>query len=629
MGRNKHSKITRRDFVNGVAMGAAGLALTPVEAVARGILSPSALGPEYYPPILTGIRGSHPGSFEIAHTVALAGQRFSPPSEQTDSTYDLVVVGGGISGLSAAKFFRDRHDGLCRILVLDNHDDFGGHARRNEFDVDGKMLLCYGGSQTIQDPSRYSKVAKGLLKDIAIEPDRFYDYYDQEYFSSRNLQHGIYFDDRTYGVDRLTPNPIASFFGTLESDDEKRAAVRAMPIPRADQDEFYRLVTSDVDYLDGQSIDDKRNILRNTSYLDFLKNYAGMPEAVLEILRDSFLQLTSVGWEAASALYAAEWYFPGTLALGVQKEDDGGDPYIHHFPDGNAGVARSLVRDLVPDAIPGSTMEDLVTARADYSLLDTDDADIRIRLNSTAVDVRHTRDGKHVDVTYTIGGKVCRVRARHTVMACYNAIIPHICSEVPEKQVEAIRYGAKIPFVKASIVLRSWHAFINSGYFSLYSPGDVYFKHLKLDFPVSMGDYEYPQGPDEPIVVSGWYSPATRGLPAKEQYKAGQRRLLAMRYDDFEQNIYSHLDGMLGSHGFEVEKEIAAITLNRWPHGYAYEFEGIGEPAEYDRYNGPHIAGRAQIGRISIANSDSEAYAYVNGAIDAADRAVNEQLRYA
>ena len=99
-----------------------------------------------------------------------------------------------------------------------------------------------------------------------------------------------------------------------------------------------------------------------------------------------------------------------------------------------------------------------------------------------------------------------------------------------------------------------------------------------------------------------------------------------MSYEDFERNIVSHLDGMLGPYGFDVEREIAAITLNRWPHGYAYEFEGLGVPAGYDRHSGPHVTGRRQLGRISIANSDSEAYAYVDGAIDAADRAVNEQL---
>jgi len=619
-------KITRRDFVNGIALGAAAFGLRPIDALAKQHSPLSLIGPDYYPPELTGMRGSHPGSFEVAHAVAMEGTRFSPPSEQTGPVHDLVVVGGGISGLAAAKLFRDRHDGPCSILVLDNHDDFGGHARRNEFNVDGRMLLCYGGSQTIESPANYSKVAKQLLKDIAIDVDRFYDYYDQEYFSARNLGRGIYFDKATFGTDRLTDNPIGVLLGELPADEDMRAAVRAMPISESDQDEFIRLLAGGVDYLEGKSIEEKRTILRNISYLDFLERYTGMPEPVREIMRDTFLQLTSLGWEAASALEAAQWSFPGTRELGVQEPESGDEPYIHHFPDGNAGVARSLVRALVPEAIPGSTMEDLVTARADYSLLDIDDSDARIRLNSTAVDVRHTADGKFVDVTYINDGRPYRVRARHAILACYNSVIPQICAEVPRQQAEAIRYATKIPFVKGSIVIRSWHAFMNSGYFSVYSPGDVYFKHAKLDFPVSMGDYHYSKGPDEPIVISAWYSPTTRGLPAKDQFRAGRLRLLEMRFDDFEQNIFSHFDGMLGPRGFDAERDIAAITLNRWPHGYAYEFEGVGVPAQYDRYNGPHIAGRAQIGRISIANSDSEAYAYVDGAIDAADRAVNEQL---
>ena len=205
-------------------------------------------------------------------------------------------------------------------------------------------------------------------------------------------------------------------------------------------------------------------------------------------------------------------------------------------------------------------------------------------------------------------------------------MIPYICPEIPEQQAEAIRYASKVPYVIGSIAIRNWRAFVAAGYAEVYSPGDVYFKMMFLDYPVSMGDYHYSKGPDEPVVISGWFSPTARGLPAKDQYRKGRETLMQMSYDDFEQDIYSHLDGMLGSYGFDAEREIAAITLNRWSHGYAYEFEGIGVPAEYDRYNGPHIAGRAQIGRISIANSDSEARAYVDGAIDAADRAVNEQL---
>ena len=609
--------------MNGVALSlAAGTTMSPLDILAQT----SGRTSSYYPPALTGMRGSHPGSFEIAHALARSGVPFPPPAEQTEDTFDLIVVGGGISGLSAAKFFRDRHDGPAKILVLDNHDDFGGHARRNEFEVDGKTLIGYGGSQTIEGPAKYSRVAKQLLQDISIDVQRFYDYFDQAYFSSRNLSEGMYFDRATFGVDKVTANPTGGFFDDPLGEKELAAAIGDMPISEADKTAFIKLLTGGVDYLDGKSREQKRELLRNISYIEFLEKYAEMPAGVCGILQDSFVQMIGVGWEAGSALEAAEYWHPGTWELGIQEDEGEYEPYIFHFPDGNAGVARSLVRDLIPQAILGTTMEDLVTARADYSLLDTPGSDVRIRLNSTAVNVANTPDGKHVDVTYMRSGVLRRGRARHVVLGCDNGIIPHLCAEVPDEQAEAIRYATKIPFVIGSFAIRNWHAFAEAGFKSFYSPGDVFFKNASLDFPVSMGDYQYSKGPDEPIVISAWYSPTARGLPAKEQYRAGRQSLLETSYDDFEQNIFSHLDAMLGPYGFDAESDIAAITLNRWSHGYAYEYEGIGVPAEYDRYNGPHITGRAQIGRISIANSDSEAYAYVDGAIDAADRAVKEQL---
>ena len=619
----KNKQITRRDFINGVALSlAAGTTLSPMEILARS----AGRGSHNYPPALTGMRGSHDGSFEVAHALARAGKKFSRPQKQTESTYDLIVVGGGISGLSAAKFFRDRGDGRSKILVLDNHDDFGGHSRRNEFDVDGKKLLCYGGSQSIDNPAQWSKVARQLLRDLSIDTQRFYDYYDQEYFSGRGLRNGIYFDRPTYGVDRVLVNPIPGFLGESLSGDELKSVVRKVPISEQDQAEFLRLLTGGVDYLEGMSTEEKITLLRNTSYLEFLEKYAGMPESVTAILQDTFLVMNSVGWEADSAHNAASYFFPGTWELGVQEDHEEEEPYIFHFPDGNAGVARSLVRDLIPQSVPGNTMEDVVTARADYSLLDRPDFDTRIRLNCTVVNAVNTPDGKHVDITYVNKGEIHRVRARHAVLACDNKMIPHICPELPARQAEAIQYASKIPFVVGSFAIRNWQAFVDAGCHWVYSPGDVYFKQMLLDFPVSMGDYHYSKGPDEPIVISAWFSPTTRGLPARDQYRVGRAKLMEMSYDDFEQDIYAHLDGMLGPYGFDPEREIAAITLNRWPHGYAYEYEGVGIPGEYDRYHGPHIAGRAQIGRISIANADSEAYAYLDGSIDAADRAVNEQI---
>jgi spermidine dehydrogenase len=228
-------------------------------------------------------------------------------------------------------------------------------------------------------------------------------------------------------------------------------------------------------------------------------------------------------------------------------------------------------------------------------------------------------------------GEVCRVRAKHAVLACYNNVIPYICGEVSEAQKEAIAYASKVPLVYLSIAVRNWRAFETLGFHSVYVPRAELMHEFGLDFPVSMGDYRYASEAEQPTVIHGGYVPTRpdEGLSAREQHTAGRRKLLEMTFDDFERGIVRQLDGALAGGGFDAERDIAAITVNRWPHGYAYEYNDYSDPPQWGRAEGPHVAGRSQIGRISIANSDSAAYAYVDGAIDAAHRAVSEQLAIA
>ncbi len=619
-------EISRRDFINGFALSvAAGSALSPLELMAMVGDAPSA-GP--YPPSLTGMRGNHAGSFEVAHALSWSGATWPRPATQTDDDYDLVVVGGGLSGLSAAFLYRQRMGPDVRILVIDNHDDFGGHAKRNEFDVDGKKLICYGGSQSIDTPGHYSDVAARLLQDISIDTERFYEYYDRQFFRDRNLRRGIYFSKEKYGADSVHANVTRIF---ADPDKEELAAtIGAYPISDAGRTSLLRLLTADTDYLAGESREDKLNTLRRTSYSDFLEKHAGVASDAVAIFRDGTRGFWGVGWDALSALEGYRLGMPGTGHLGIgelEGEPAGRDePYIFHFPDGNAGVARSLVRKLLPDAVPGSSMEDLVLSRIDYGLLDRRSEKTRIRLNSTAVDVRHA-DDNHVDITYVRDGQAQRVRGKHAVLACYNNLIPHLCPEVPEKQREAIAYASKVPLVYISIALRDWKAFENLGMQSIYIPQGILMHSFGLDFPVSMGGYDYTADASEPTVIHGTYVPTVpdQGLSAREQHTAGRRKLYEMTYDDFERGILRQMNGALEGGGFDAERDIAGITVNRWPHGYAYEYNDYSDPADWDRYKGPHIAGAAQIGRISIANSDAAGYAYVNGAIDAAARAVAEQ----
>jgi spermidine dehydrogenase len=625
---SKKLKITRRDFLNGIAIGGAvASGLTPLDVLA------AEAGAGNYPPVRTGMRGSHAGSFEVAHAVAWNGARFPPPKSQTDKVYDLVVAGGGISGLSAAHLFQQRTGDSSSVLVLDNHDDFGGHAKRNEFMVDGKLLIGYGGSQSIDGPARYSAAAKQLLLDVGIHTERFYDYFDRQFSERHKLRRAIHFDSGTYGRNVTAANVFRGWDGG--GPDDLESAIADYPIGGASKAALLRLLNDQTDHRPDLDRQEKIDFLRSISYTQYLRKYVDIPREVTDILRDMILGLWGVGWDALSALEAFRSGMPATQQLGIGKLDEPDEhrdePYIFHFPDGNAGIARSLVRKLIPEAVPGSTMEDLVTSRIDYDLLDRSGSATRIRLESTAVDIRHTADEKHVDVTYVTHGDVYRVRAKHVVFAGYNAMLPYICSEVPEAQKEAIQYAEKVPLVYISIAVRNWRPFQDLGYNNVYIPQSRYIYSFGLDFPVSMGDYRFADSADEPTVIHGTWVPHSpeSGLPARKQHVAGRRQLYELTFDDFETDIVAKMSGALEPGGFDAERDIAAITVNRWPHGYAYEYNDLSDPVGFSPKNGPHVAGRAQIGRISIANSDASAYAYANGAIDAADRAVNEQLHVA
>jgi len=629
----KKLNINRRDFINGFALSlTAGTTLSPFELLANENL---ALSSAYYPPAMTGMRGSHKGSYEIAHSLAWAGTKFDEPKHQTDTKYDLIVVGGGLSGLSAAYFYRQRYGKDAKILVIDNHDDFGGHAKRNEFTVDGEKLIGYGGSQSIDTPSSYSAPAKKLLKDIGVITERFYDYYDQDFFGARNLKRGLYFSNDLYGKDHVVENLLRAHLD--KNDNDLIDILSKFPLANESKKALINLLKSKKNYLqDEPSLAKRIALMRATSYSDFLRKFVEVPEEVVLLYRDSHRGLWGVGWDALSTLEAYKANMPGTRYLDLEVKSanphnmyDREEPYIFHFPDGNAGVARALVNKLIPDSMSVDTMEAQVKAKVDYNALDLKSSKVRIRLNSSVVKVEHTSNQRSVNVVYINNGKSYRVVGRHVVMACYNNMLPHLCPELPIEQKEALNYATKIPLVYMSIAVRNWRAFSNLGFHSITIPQPKLMHSFGLDFPVSMGDYNFPQNPNQPTILHGTYVPTDpdKGLSAKEQAINGRRQLYEISFAQFEHDIIEQMQGSLKGGGFDAERDIAGITVNRWPHGYAWEYNDYSDPAEYNPYNGPHIKGRARIGRISIANSDASAYAYVDGAIDAADRAVNEQLQ--
>lgn len=607
-------KITRRDFLNGTQVAIGASLLSPWTEVFGADASNFQLGADDYPPAKTGLRGSHDGSWETMHA-RVSGATW--PKGDPEREYDLVVVGGGISGLSAAHFFR-REDPRARILILDNHDDFGGHAKRNEFQVNGETRIGYGGTESIDTPSGYADVSKELLKDIGIDVERFYDYYDQELYNSLNLSYAIAYDSETYGERKLVrgygSRPWEEFAAETPMSDRAKA-------------DLVRAFNAEVDYLPGMSREEKVGLLSKISYRTYLRDYVRVDEQVLEMYQRWGMSYWCVGMDEVPAIYILGYTdgggMPGLEHTVKREGGRGSEPYIFHFPDGNASVARLLVRKLIPEALPGSTMEDSVTARLDYTLLDQEGADLGIRLNSTVVNAEHTADSRAVDVTYVHSGDAHTVRAKKCIMACYNSAIPYICPELPETQRQGLAYNVKIPLTYTKVMIPNWRWFADLGIRFVFYTND-FFKQVELDYPVSFGNYSFSTSPDDPMVLHMCYVPYFGDIQGPEQWRAGRRRLLETPFSTFEHHVRDQLDQALGGAGFDAERDITGITVNRWPHGYAYSPDLLWEPTYGSEEDKPWVQGRKPFGRITIANSDAGASADTNSAIAHAYRAVQE-----
>jgi spermidine dehydrogenase len=642
------ARITRRDFLNGIAVtaGAAVMsAIVPREMWAAASVDLAAQDVAgYYPPAKTGLRGSHVGSFETMHKVRDgAFWDDAPKPVDTGESYDLVIVGGGISGLAAAHFFRKAAGDKARVLILDNHDDFGGHAKRNEFRAGNNgMRLGFGGTYAIESPAPYSAVSKAVIEELGIDVSSYSKHVSKDLYRSFGLKPRIFFDKETFGADKLVANAVhtggdESGLNDADSAAGLREFLKEAPLSAQATEDFQRLLTEEKDYFPGLSSDEKKARLARTSYGKYLTDTVAVSGEIVKLFQAFPHPLFGVGIDAVAAQDAWGLGAPGFRGLKLDPKPGKGmnrdaipnaeaEKYFFHFPDGNASIARLLVRKLIPAAIPGSTADDVVLAKADYSKLDEPSSGVRIRLNSTVVKVTHRGDpatAKEVEVGYFSGGKLKTVRAASCVLACWHVVIPYIAQELPDAQKQALASAQKVPLLYTNVVVRNWNAFEKLGAGAIYAPG-MYHTSVNLDIPVSIGGYECTKKPDEPIVVHMMKAACRPGRPAREQHMLGRIELYTTTFETYERNIREQLARILGPGGFDPARDILEITVNRWPHGYAYEYNSLFDQFWLEGGEMPCQVARKPFGRLAIANADAGAYAYTDCAIDQAYRAVSE-----
>lgn len=637
-------EIDRRDFLNGVSISVVAAALGPSalnpSAMAQGVSTAKQDQAGYYPPALDGLRGSHTGSFETSHTVR---DGRSIDGRDTGEEYDLVIVGGGISGLAAAWFYRQSAGPDAKILILDNHDDFGGHAKRNEYTLDGRNFIVNGGTLNIEQPTNYSTVAMGLLRELGINTEAYHEKTDPmvRYYRNNGYSSSTFFDQQTFGIEGLYHRPEGMSWSEF---------IDRSPLKNPAKRDIKKLYDEEVRASDLENLTDeeKKKKLALISYNDYLTEYLGLDPSVLPFFQARTHFRYYMGPEQVPALYLwQQGGFPGFEHLGLRPT--GKISPLHHvggshhgrehehrersiyFPDGNATITRLIIRHLIPDAIAGDGIDSIFTADTDYGKLDRPENNSRVRLNATVINVKHLGDpqsAKKVELTYIREDGPSKVTAKNCILACWHMVIPYLCREFSATQRGAMKYGIKAPRVYSNVLLRNGKAFEKLGSYSIHSPGEFH-TSTSLHPPYNVGDYVGPIKPEEPLIVKMHRAPCKPGADRTTQLKSGRTELFNMPFSTFERNIREQLNRMLMGTGFDAARDIAGITVNRWPHGNAYIYNTLTEPLHWCFYptdDRPCVIASKKLGRISIANSDAGANPFTDVAIDEAHRAVREVL---
>ena len=618
LGMNR--PITRRDFLQGTTLAITGAML----GCSRGDNKTIATNADY-PPNLTGLRGQDMASTALAHGVRDGKFTQLPNSNVIDTgeEYDLVVIGAGLAGLAAAYVYHREKKGRCRILILDNHDDFGGHARRNTFHWQGTTLIGPGGTFALEEPELSPPEAVEIFNELGIDPERMAAYRDGDFNKRLGLSPGVFFDERVWPG--IMSKWVKGFYETPYEDFFARS-----PLSDAAQRELAELYTTHKDYL--PDIENKEEALVAMSWEQFIREKMGLGDEAVRFANLYATDLIGLGCDAVSALAGYE-VGPGFAGMGGEGfiEVDGILRYAYdpksRFPDGNHTIARCLLKAILPEAVPGgSSMEEVFNCMVDYSAFDKQENNVRVRLRSMAVRVQHegpVSQAQKVLIHYARpDSRVYRVHGRGAIMAGWGMVAKHIVPDLPSEQIAALDKYRYCSAVYLNVLLEHWRPIAELGLYEMYLPGG-YCTWMHIADPLRVGDYRPAYHPDKPTLLSMYKYIYQPGLDPDEQMILGRLEMENKPFEEYEREIRTELQHMFGKHGFNAAEDILAITVNRWGHGYNF-FKGPKLSTSTD--GKPFLRGRKKFGRISFAGADAGGSPWTQLALQQGRRAALEQL---
>ena len=610
-----NANISRRDFIGGTLVGVGAVLLYSYKDVINtvskdphGVINDSWTG-------YGGIgdyaisNGNVASTRDAAHLIRDGfTNKMRADAEETGEEYDMVIIGGGFSGIGAAYEFYKKYGNTKKCLILENHPVFGGEAKQNEFEVDGYKLYGPQGSNDFGPPLKDSGgLIANIYRDTGLPFD--YDFVKQDPKKTKvraplENYYGVFWEEERYdtgyfmGKDSKTPwviNPRADKLARLPWSDKFKA-------------ELNRAFDDKKDYYTGADLD---QWLDSMSYKDLLEKVMGFSSEVTEYF-DPILAISmgGVGADVYSGYAAKLLEMPGTQArYTYDKSKNDHDVGAYSFPGGNSGIFRYIIKYLIPKSIKGGkSFEEILFNPINFSALDNTENSIRMRLNATAIDVSHeglAKNADYVNVCYHIDGRIKKIKAKTVVLGIGGWVAQNIVSDIPDSIKTAYSQFHHSPILVVNVAVRNWRFLDKLGISS-----GRWFKGFGRFFsirrPMITGELTQPFDPEKPAVITFYVPFNNPGYPIKVQGVLGRAELLRKSYAQYEQEVVEQMTEMFAGYGFNAERDIAGIVLNRWGHAYispqpGFHFGINGEEA-------PKEIVRKGFGRIQFGHSELSGY---------------------